>query len=408
MGFWESLFRSPGKVEKREVYTIPAKDYVPSFSMLSGAGIPVNHKTALKFSAVFAAIRIHAENLASLPKNVFEDTPQGKKSRLDHPAYRLIHFKPNPLQNDFVFWEYMGACLNGWGNAYAIIETKNGYPVALWPVHPSEVTRIVNKKELYFEVTNRDFAGTYSSGEVLDFKMFTLDGINGVDPVTFHALSIGIGLAGNEYAAEFFSKKGNIKSVLEADNAISDKAYDSIQKRLAAAGNHGTPLFDYGVKYKTVGISPDAAQVIQTRAFQIQDVARIWNIPPHMLADLSRSTFSNIEHQDIQFVKYSMRPSVKRIETELESKLFLPSELGSLNIKFNLDGLLRGDMKTRAAFYHFGIQDGWLSRNEVRDMENRNPVDGLDEMLVPQNMIDNSMLNDGQNNNANNQNSGNE
>lgn len=357
---------------------------------LATAGISVNHTNALKFSAVFAAIRIRSENLASLPKSIYQDTDQGKVRRHDHPVFNLIHFAPNPIQNAFTFWEYMGACLNGWGNAYAVIETRNGYPTALWPVHPSQVNPFISKRKLFYDISNGDHAGTYHSAEILHFPMMTTDGIKGIDPITHHATAIGISLAADKYAAEFFEKKGNIKAVLETDQSLGDTAYHEFLDRFTAVGNHGTPLLEYGIKYKTVGISPEAAQMIQTRMFQIQDVARIWNIPPHMLSDLSRSTFSNIEHQDIQFVKYSMRPEVKRIETELEAKLFTADERGTMNVKFLLDGLLRGDMKTRASFYHYGILDGWLNRNEVREMENRNPAPGLDEFMRPSNMIKDS------------------
>ena len=167
---------------------------------------------------------------------------------------------------------------------------------------------------------------------------------------------------------------------------MGEKAAADFVKTLNSTSNFGTPLLDQGVKLKQIGIAPEAAQMLQTRTFALQDIARIFNVPPHMLADLSRSTFSNIEHQDIQYAKYSIRPSVKRYEQEMDRKLFFEDELGRLETKFNLNGLMRGDMATRSAFYHNAILDGWLSRNEVREMENMNDAKGLDDMLYPQNM----------------------
>lgn len=384
---WFNRFFKESDSQKREVKVMSMVDWKPFQSLSDFAGVSVSHEDALKFSAVFSAIRIQSENIASLPKVIYEDTLNGKKSRKDHPVYNLIHYQPNPVMNDYTFWAYMGACVNGWGNAYAIIETANGFPVNLWAVHPSEVRPFIDRKELYYEVKAKPFEGTYHSREMLHFKLFSIDGINGIDPISMHKQSIAVGLAGDKFSAEFFEKRGAIKGVLETEQSLGDKAYNLFMNRFKSEGNHGTPLLEYGIKYKPVSISPDSAQALQTRQFQIQDIARIFNIPPHMLGDLSRSTFSNIEHQDIQYVKYSLRPLVKMLETELEHKLFTSEEKGKLNVKFSLDGLLRGDMTARSAFYHNGILDGWMTRNEARDWENLTPLSGLDEPFTPANML---------------------
>lgn len=362
-------------------------EWKPFSALMEAAGVTVTHKDALKFSAVFAAIRIQSENVASLPKIVYEDANTGKINRKDHPVYNLIHYQPNPIMNDYAFWSYVTACVNGWGNAYAVIETKNGFPINLFPLHPSEVTPFIDGKELFYDVKSKPWKDTYSSKEILHFKLFSIDGVNGIDPISLHKQSIAVGLAGDKFSAEFFEKRGAIKGVLETDQSLGDKAYASFMGRFKSEGNHGTPLLEYGIKYKPVSISPDQAQALQTRQFQVQDIARIFNIPPHMLGDLSRSTFSNIEHQDIQYVKYSLRPLVKMLETELEHKLFTSDEKGKLNIKFNLEGLLRGDMAARSAYYHNAILDGYMTRNEVRKLENMNPLPGLDDPFTPANML---------------------
>jgi len=374
--------------QKRGLQVIPSAEYKPDFMSMKNVGLSINHDTALKFSAVFSAIRIRSENIASLPKTVVKQTGTKKEVMFSHPVQRLISRKPNSYMNAFVFWELMNAYVDGWGNSYAVVERDNyGDPVALWPILPNNILPILYKGELYYRVFTGDYAGDYSSSEILHFKLFTKDGIKGIDPISNMSQAIGLGLAAERFNAEFFDKGGHIKGVYETEQSLGDEEFNRVTAHMNAAKNFETPLLEYGIKYKQITISPEAAQMIQQRTFTIQDIARIFNLPPHMLAEQSRSTFSNIEHQDIQFVKYSIRPSVKRYESEIEDKLFFDGEKDFLDTKFNLEGLLRGDTQTRSAFYHNAILDGWMNRNEVRNLENldNGPVE-LDEYLYPSNM----------------------
>ena len=240
----------------------------------------------------------------------------------------------------------------------------------------------------YYKISGNDgLQGVYNDTEICHFMLFSIDGVKGINPIVYNAEAIGNGMAATRFGTEFFEKGGNIKSVLETDGSLGDKEYNNFMRHYTeSAKNFETPLLEYGIKLKQLGISPEAAQMLQTKAFSIQDIARIFSLPPHMLADLSRSTFSNIEHQDIQFVQYSLRPSVKRFEYQLENKLFFEGESDTYHIKFDLNGLLRGDMASRGAFYHNGIQDGWLNRNEVRNMEGLNREDGLEKFMYPANL----------------------
>jgi HK97 family phage portal protein len=367
----------------------PVDTYSPEFAQLRNltSGVSVNHDTAMKFTAVFAAIRIRSENIASLPKSVQREKNGTTEILHNHPVQRLIHRQPNTLMNAFTFWEFMNANLDGWGNAIAVIErSANGDPANIWHVHPSDCTPTIVNRKMYYKISG-EFSGVYSSDDILHFKLFTTrEGKWGIDPIRNSAEAISLGLAAQKFNSEFFAKGGHHKGVYETDSMIGDEEYSAIMKHLAEFKNFETPILEGGLKYKQISISPEAAQLIQQRTFSIQDIARIFNLPPHMLAELSRSTFSNIEHQDLQFVKYSLRPTVKRIEEELETKLFYESESEEIGVKFNLEGLLRGAMASRAAFYHYGIQDGWLNRNEVRNMENLNAADGLDDFLYPANL----------------------
>lgn len=357
-----------------------------SMSFLKG-GYSISLDNAMKFTAVFAAMRLRAESIASLPKMLMENTDKGLIQAKGHPLFKLLKYRPNGFMNIFNFWEYTNACLDGWGNAYVIIfRSSSGIPTELIPIHPSLVDVTFSNRKKWFRVSgSKYYDGVYSDDDMLHFFALSKNGIKGLNPIVYNSDAIKTGISSTKFGNEFFETGGNIKAVLENDKNLQLKDYENFQKNFAQSKNYGTPLLDGGWKYKSVGISPEAAQMLLTRTFAIQDIARIFNVPPHMLAELTRSTFSNIEHQDIQYVKYSMRATVKRYETEMDTKLLFDDEMGIIETKFNLDGLLRGDMTTRSAFYHNAILDGWMSRNEVRAMEHKNKVDGLDEYLYPSN-----------------------
>lgn len=358
-----------------------------SMSFLKGMGVVIPLSTAMKFTAVFAAMRLRAECVASLPKILTERNETGKIEATNHPVYKLIKYRPNGYMNVFSFWEYTNSCLDGWGNAYVLIKrNSSAVPIELLPIHPSHVHVTLSKGKKWFRVAGSSlYDGVYSDDDMLHYFSLSIDGIKGCNPISYNSAAIQSGIAATSFGNEFFEKGGNIKAVLENDGKMSLPDFKLFQEKFNGNANYETALLDGGWKYKSVGIAPEAAQMLQTRTFALQDIARIFNVPLHLLAELSRATFSNIEHQDIQFIKYSIRPTLKRFEVELENKLLFDKELGRFEFKFNIDGFLRGDMKTRSAFYHNAILDGWLNRNEVREMENRNKVDGLDEYLYPSN-----------------------
>lgn len=353
-------------------------------------GVTINNDVAMRVTAVFAAIRIRSENIASLPKKVIKNTSRGGESANNHPVSKLIRTRPNSYMNTFNFWDCMNASMDGWGNAYAIIERdSHGDPVALHPVLPSETGVVLKNRKKFFKVygTRLGLDGIYNNDEVCHFMLTTLDGIRGLNPIEYNAIAISKGVAATKFGAEFYKMGGNIRAVLEGDGSMSDEEFENFMKHFKESSrNYETPLLEYGIKYKQVGISPISAQLIQTEIFSIQDIARIFNIPPHMLCEMSRATFSNIEHQTIQFTTFSIRPSVKRMEVELENKLFFPGETDQFQVKIDLNGLMRGDTNARSEWYRTSIQNGIHSRNEIRQMEGYPRLDGLDNMLYPANM----------------------
>jgi len=354
-------------------------------------GVTVNNETALKNTAYYAGIRIIGENLASLPKSVKAWTDGGIVAAPAHRVNRLLH-RPNKYTSGFVFWFTMTNWVKDWGNAYAIIERDPaGNPVALHQAHPKNVRITIINERKWFVVRfddpdMRHLDGTYRDEDMIHVMEVSLDGIIGINPVVYNCAALEKAAAQEKFAAEYFRKGGNIKAVMETEGNLGDDKYKAFMEHFAySAENFGTPLLEYGVKYKQLSVNPVAAQLLQSEIVSVQDVCRILGIPPHMVAELSHATFSNIEHQTIQFVQYTLRPLAKRFETELEEKLFFDSERERLSIDFNLDGLLRGDTATRSTYYHNAILDGYLSRNEVRALEGFERVDGLDDMLYPLN-----------------------
>ena len=363
------------------------------FIGISDSGIVVTEETALKMSAVWSCIRLLSELPASLPIEVYKESGT-TRTPIDHPVKDLL-MKPSKLMNRFSWHELMNAWLEGWGNAIAIIERNQaGYPIGLNPIHPAAVEAGTVDGRVFYKIEDRDrnISGTFFSEEIVHYKMFTTSGLWGKSPIQVAKENIGLGLAAEKFGAKFFHRGGNLKAVIEAEGHMSDLEFVEWKRRWeqfysGTAGDHTTPILEYGLKYKPLGIPPEQAQFIATRTFQLQEVARIFNVPPHMIADLSRATFSNIEHQDIQFVKYTLRPILRRQEMELEEKLLMPQEQGVIRIRFNLDGLLRGDLATQTQHIREMVLAGVMSRNEGRSILNLNPVPGGDELYTPANIV---------------------
>jgi HK97 family phage portal protein len=361
----------------------------------SESGVNVTEETALAFSAVWQAMRIWSELPPSLPIEFYEEK-KGYRTQIEHDAQEVL-LNPNGLMNRFTWNELMSAWLHGWGNGVSIINRSGGAkPIALMPVHPSAVTAKLLDGRMFYDINDRELGikGTFFSEEVIHYKGFTTTGLWGKSPIQVAKDNIGLGLAAEKFGAKYFRKGGNLKQVIETEGHMSDPEFLAWKKRwqenyTGIDGDHETPILEYGMKLKPLTIAPDAAQFLQTRQFSIQDVARWFNLPVHMLNDLSRSTFSNIEHQDLQLIKYSFRATLKRMETELEDKLLLPKEKNVIKIRYNLDALLRGDLASVTQHIKEMVQIGVMSPNEGRALINKNPRPGGDEFYTPANIVGN-------------------
>lgn len=362
------------------------------YSFLFGrttSGKPVNERTAMQTTAVYACVRILAEAVASLPLHVYEyQDDGGKKLVHDHPLYYLLHDEPNPEMTSFVFRETLMSHLLIWGNAYAqIIRDGAGRVLGLYPLLPDkmEVQRDDKGNIYYVYSRNSDENPTFKeygniklkAEDVLHIPGLGFDGLIGYSPIAMAKNAVGMTLACEEYGASFFANGANPGGVLEHPGVLKDpskvrESWNSVYRGVSNA--HKIAVLEEGMKYQQIGIPPEEAQFLETRKFQINEIARLYRIPPHMVGDLDKSSFSNIEQQSLEFVKYTLDPWVIRWEQSLQRSLLLLGEKGKYFIKLNVDGLLRGDYQSRMNGYAVGRQNGWFSANDIREMENMNPI----------------------------------
>lgn len=362
------------------------------YSFLFGrttSGKPVNERTAMQTTAVYACVRILAEAVASLPLHVYEyQDDGGKKLVHDHPLYYLLHDEPNPEMTSFVFRETLMSHLLIWGNAYAqIIRDGAGRVLGLYPLLPDKMDVQRDDRGNIYYVYSRNSDENPMFKEYGDIRLkaedvfhipgLGFDGLIGYSPIAMAKNAVGMTLACEEYGASFFANGANPGGVLEHPGVLKDpskvrKSWNSVYRGVNNA--HKIAVLEEGMKYQQIGIPPEEAQFLETRKFQINEIARLYRIPPHMVGDLDKSSFSNIEQQSLEFVKYTLDPWVIRWEQSLQRSLLLPGEKGKYFIKLNVDGLLRGDYQSRMNGYAVGRQNGWFSANDIREMENMNPI----------------------------------
>jgi len=349
------------------------------------SGKPVNENTSMQMTAVYSCVRILSEAIAGLPLHVYRYNDSGGKEKdLDHPLYRLLHDEPNPEMTSFVFRETLMSHLLLWGNAYAqIIRNARGEVVALYPLMPNKMKVDRDSKgQLYYlyQRSQEDAAAIGKTSQiylaptdVLHIPGLGFDGLVGYSPIAMAKNAIGLAIATEEYGAKFFANGAAPGGVLEHPGTIKDpqRVKESWNAAYQGSGNaHRVAVLEEGMKYQPIGISPEQAQFLETRKFQINEIARIFRVPPHMLADLEKSSFSNIEQQSLEFVKYTLDPWCIRWEQSMSRVLLSESEKPQEFIKFNVDGLLRGDYASRMTGYATARQNGWMSANDIRELEN--------------------------------------
>lgn len=345
---------------------------------------------ALTLTSVWNAIRLLSESVSSLPISVYRKENNGDKVEdVNNRIYNLIKFKPNNFQNKITFFEYVMYSVLTDGNSYVqIVRDNSANPVQLIPLNPDYVNIFIKDNELFYQM---DGGSVLDSADVLHIKLITDDGIEGLSPIDQCAKAINWNLSIEEFGSTFFKNGAKPSSVLSTDRALSETAIERLKNSFNSSyaklkSSNSTIILEEGLTFKPISISPEQAQFLASRQFGIEEIARIFNIPPHMLKDLSKSSFNNIEMQSQEYVTYTLMPYLTRIEQEMNLKLFRTNELGKTFVEFNVNGLLRGDVKTRNEAYKTAIQNGYMSINEVRQKENLNSIEGGDQHFIQMNM----------------------
>ena len=364
----------------------------------SNSGVQVDELRALQTSAVYACVKILAETVASLPLHLYKKCKGGKSEMAEqHPLFSCLYEIPNEEMTSFEFREMMMTSLLLWGNAYARKIRRNGHVTELWYLKPNLMTveRDTQTGKLKYtysdDITNQTYE--YRPDQIFHIKGLSLDGVKGLSPIAQAREAVGLSLATEEYGAKFFGNGARPGGVLEHPGILKDpeKLRESWNKVYQGTRNsHKVAVLEEGMKYHTIGIAPEDAQFLETRKYQVNEICRIFRVPPHLVGDLERATFSNIEHQSIEFVQHTIRPWLVRWEQAISRSLLDEKERLLYFAKFNVDGLLRGDYKSRMEGYAIGRQNGWMSPNDIRRLEDMPLIpteQGGDEYLVNGNMI---------------------
>jgi HK97 family phage portal protein len=360
---------------------------------LGVGSIPVNESSALRLSAVWACVKIKSNQLATLPFNFYIRDQKGDSIVAAVSAAQKVMKKPNPYMSAFDFKFAMMAAKMLHGNGYANIKRDgNGQPVGLIPVHPDRVEpKIVNGELVY--ILDKDTKMTIQAMDMLHFKGLSLDGLVGMSTIKAEAQNLGLALASQNELKQFYEKGSKIDGFVSYPNKLDynakTKSEEALQKKVS--GTEPTtkvPIFDNGAKYVPVGVNPTEAMWLTMMGYGVEEICRIFGVPPHLVAALKQSTNNNIEHQGMDFVNHGLLPEAKCFEEELDRKLLNPLEANDHYCKFNMNGLLRGDSAARAALYQSLHNCAAINANEIRRLEEMNGYEGGDTYFIQLNQIE--------------------
>jgi len=360
----------------------------------TASGVAVSEKTALSVTAVWACVRLIAHAIAVLPLPVYKKlTPRGKERATEHPLYRLLHDRPNPEISSFQFRSLLSVHQNLWGVGIAEIVTGNsGRAEALWPLPPWRVSqRKITPREVVYDIRLDDgTTRTLPSYRCLVFPSMQIWSDEWLSPISVHRETVGFATALSDFGAKTFGQGTNPAGIITHPGKLRETSEESMRARFkpyeGLSGSHRLMLLEEGMKFERVGLPPEDAQYLQTRQFSISEISRIYNVPLHLLQEHTKSTSwgSGIEELNLAFVNWTLQPYLTQWEQEISAKLFAEDE--PYFAEFLLTALLRGRTSERYAAYATGRQWGWLSVNDVRELENMNPIDDGDIYLVPGNM----------------------
>lgn len=363
-------------------------------------GSTINNYTAMQLSAVYACIRLLSETLAQLPLVIRKRTADGSELATGHPLWRLLHDQPNERMTSFTWRNTQMSHCAGWGNGYAFL-VRNGKRevTSILPTRPDMTNpMIMDDRSIIYNMQLDNQYWQADPEDVLHIPALSFDGLVGQSPISQHRQTLELTHSAEKFGNKMYENGAVLSGVLSTDATLKRKSEKpgepSPAERLAkqfkqaysGVDNAGTvAVLEQGLKFQPISINPEDAQYLESRKFQIAEIARIFNVPSHLINDLDRATFNNISELSLSFLRYSMTPWIVRWEQELNRKLFPAGS--KYYVKFNVNGLLRGTQKERAEFYESAISKGcWMSRNEARKLEDLNSIDGLDDYLQPLNM----------------------
>jgi len=363
----------------------------------TGSGVSISNESAMRQVAVMACVRLLSETLAAQPFAVYRRTSSGgKEYASDHDVHPVLHDAWNAYQTSFVGRETMQAQAVNRGNTYAVIERDGGgYLMGLWPVPYNCIEPVIWNGGLWYRITSDGTEqlgiapGLYAAKDILHIPGLGFDGIRGYNPIMLAREAVGLGSAAERFGAQFYGNGARMSGLLTTDQPVNEGQAKTLQKSWneihgGVYNSHKTALLTHGIKYTALSVNPDEAQFLDTRKYQLSEIARLFRIPPSMIGASSgdSATYANHEQRMLEFAQMSQRPWNVKWEQECNRKLFTPRERGRYFVEFNMDAILRADIKTRYESYALGV-DRWLTRNEIRDLENRNPVPGGDGFNVP-------------------------
>tara|TARA_R110000824_G_C15133324_1_gene669237 strand:+ start:127 stop:1320 length:1194 start_codon:yes stop_codon:yes gene_type:complete len=369
------------------------------YGIQANSGVTVDENSALNFSAVWACVRVISESVASLPIGVFKEEENGtRKLDKSSPIYSLLAYEPNSYMTSFIWRESLMNNLLIHGNSYFKIKRDSALrPIELIYLNPEDVNPIKVDDVIYYDVKN--YNNPIAQYDMLHFVGMGYDGVKGKSVLTVHADTIGLSLGANVTATSYFGNSTAIAGVLKHPGKLSEEA----ASRLRTSWNNNyagpyqsnkTAILEEGIDFKPISIPASDRQLLDSRLFQVQEIARIFRVPPHLIGDLSKANYNSMEQLSIEFVRTTLRPYLVNIESELNRKLFRESERGLYYTKMSVEGLLRGDSQARADYYQTMLQNGVFSINEVRRFEDMNPIENGDEHLVPLNFQPLNNIND--------------
>ena len=369
------------------------------FGNKSKAGVNVTLTTAEAHTTVMSCYRVLSESIASMPIHLMKrEEKKGvfyKNKDYKNPLYRLLNLQPHEEMTQFSWIEALMMNLVSRGNAYSqIIRNKRDEIIGFYPLLTDSMEIVRSNSGMIGYVYSSEKLGKVwlDKKEIIHVVGMSLDGIHGMSPIAYSANSIGLSIALEEFGSNFFENGANPGAVYEMkEGQLSEIAFNrlraSLKEKYESLKNSGKPmLLEEGLTFKQIGVSNNDSQFLESRKFQKSEIASIFRIPPHMINDLENATFTNIEHQYLAFSTDALTPYVHRFEQALNIALFEPET--DHYVSFNMDAMLRGDTKNRYEANGTAIRDGWKTRNEVRKQEGLNPIDGLDDPIMPLNMTE--------------------